>query len=117
MMASVNPCAAAYQCCHSEVPMVRLRSKGIDNSSLKFQFWDNSFLYMKNGHPVGVIIATDTEIEWLSTLSEEEKAIIELASSIDCKDWSTLMIHNPGCYLNHELYFVFTLTMIISFRI
>ncbi len=78
MMASVSPCAATYQRCYSEVPMVRLWSKSIDdNSSMKFQYWDNYFL--DSGHPVGIIIPTQKEIEWLSTPSEEEKAIIELA--------------------------------------
>ncbi len=63
--------------------MVRLRSKSIDaNSSLKFQYWDNSFLYMNNSHSVRVIIPTETKIEWLSNPSEEEKAIIELAIRI-----------------------------------
>ncbi len=112
LMASVSPCAATYQRCYSEVPMVRLRSSEVpmvnidDNSSLKFQYWDNLFLYMNNGHPVGVIIPTEIENEWLSTLSEEEKAIVKLALSIDSKHWSTLTLPNPSCYLNHELYFV-----------
>ncbi len=87
--------------------MVRLRRKRVDdNSSLKFQYWDNSFLYMNINYPVGVIIPTETEIEWLSSPSEEEKAIVELALSINSKDWSTLTIPNPSCYLNHKLYFV-----------
>ncbi len=44
--------------------MVMLRSKSIeDNSALKFQYWDNSFLFMQNGHPMGVIIPTEMEIE------------------------------------------------------
>ncbi len=63
-MSSVSRCAATYQHCYSEVPMVRPRSKSIDdNSSVKFQYWDNLFLYMNNGHPVRVIIPKETDIE------------------------------------------------------
>ncbi len=87
--------------------MVRLRSKNIvDNSVLKFQYWGNSFLFIQNGYPEGVIISTDTEIEWLATPSEEEKTIVELAMSNESNDWSTITVPNPTYYLIHELYFV-----------
>ncbi len=58
------------------------RSKGIDDfGALTILYWDNSSLFMKSGYPVGVIISTDTEIDWLITPSEDEKTIIDLAFS------------------------------------
>ncbi len=65
------------------------------------------FLFIEGGYPVGVIIPTETEINWLITLSEDEKTIVELASSSEHhKNWSVITIFNPYIYLNHELYFV-----------
>ncbi len=107
LVASISPCVATYQHCYLEVLMVRLMSKSIDdNSLLKFQYCDNSFLFMNNGHPVGVIISTETDIDWLSTPSTQEKTIVERAMAIDSKYWSTLTIPNPICYFNHKLYFM-----------
>ncbi len=80
--ASVYPCGATYQRCYSETPMIRCKSKDIDDlGSLRIQYWDNYSLFMKSGYPVGVIIPTETEIEWLITPSEDSKFIIDLASS------------------------------------
>ncbi len=88
--------------------MIRCKTKGIDNlGSLRIQYWDNSSLFMKSGYPVGVIIPTETEIEWLITPSEDEKIIVDLASSSEHnKEWSMITIPNPSHYLNHELYFM-----------
>ncbi len=108
LRASVNPCSATYQRCYSETPMIRCRSKGIDDlDALKIQYWNNSSIFIKSGYPVAVIIPTKTEIDWLITPSEEEKTIVELASSSEHnKDWSVITIPNPSNYLNHVLYFV-----------
>ncbi len=38
---------------------------------------------MKRGYPVGVKIPTETEIEWLSSPSEEDKTTVELAMLCD----------------------------------
>ncbi len=108
LTASVNPCGATYQCCYSETPMIRCRSKGIDDlSTLRIQYWDNSSLFMKSGYPVGVIIPTEIEIEWLITPSEDEKTLVDLASSSKHNQyWSVLTIPNTSNYLNHKLFFV-----------
>ncbi len=78
-MASVNPCSATYERCYSEAPMIRCRSKDIDDfGALRIQY----SLFMKSGYPAGVIIPTETEIEWLITPSEDEKTIINPQVSI-----------------------------------
>ncbi len=60
--------------------MIRILSKGIDDfGHLKLQYWDNSCLFMNRGYPVGIKIPTETEIEWLSSPSEEDKTTVELA--------------------------------------
>ncbi len=47
------------------------------------------------------------EIEWLSSPSEEDKTIVELAMSCDNPySWSMVSIPNPNHYPNHSLYFV-----------
>ncbi len=64
--ASTDPCGASYQCCYSETPMIRCQSKSIDDfGSLKFQYWDNSTLFMKNGYPVSIKIPTDMDIDFV----------------------------------------------------
>ncbi len=97
MMESVYPCGATYQRCYSEMPIIKCRSKGIDDlGALRIQYWDNSSLFMKSGYPVGVIIPTETEIEWLITPSEDEKTIVDLASSSEHNQYcSVITIRNP----------------------
>ncbi len=105
LTASVNPYSATYHRCYSEMPMIRCRSNGIDDlGALRIQYWDNSSLFIKSGYPVGVIIPTETDVDWLITLSKDEKTIIELASSSEHnKNWSIITIPNPSNYLNHIL--------------
>ncbi len=56
---------------------------------------------------MGVIIPTETEIEWLITSSEDQKTIVDLALSSEHNQfWSVITIRNPSNYLNDELYFV-----------
>ncbi len=44
-MATFMPCAASYQRCISEMPMIRLNNNDIDDfNPLKIQYWDTSFL-------------------------------------------------------------------------
>ncbi len=84
LMAHFYPCGATYQHCYSEEPMIRMMRKGInDLSSLKLEYWDNSCPFMKGQYPVGVNIPTENEIKLLSTPSEEEKTIVEMAMSSD----------------------------------
>ncbi len=85
--------------------MIRCRSNGIDDlGALRIQYWDNSSLFIKSGYPVGVIIPTETDVDWLITLSKDEKTIVELASSSEHnKNWSIITIPNPSNYLNHIL--------------
>ncbi len=106
--ASTDPCGASYQHCYSETPMIRYRSKSIDDfCSLKFQYRDNSTLFMKSGYPVGFKIAIDMDIDWFDSPSEIDKAIVEIASSSEHeKEWSTLTIPSPHHYLKHELFFM-----------
>ncbi len=108
LTASVNPCGATYQRCYSETPMIRYRSKSIDDLGvLRIQYLDNSSLFIKCGYAVGVIIPTETDVDWLITPSVDEKTIVELASSSEHnKNWSVITIPNPSNYMNHELYFV-----------
>ncbi len=106
--ASTDHCGATYQCCYLEMPMIRCWSKGIDDfGSQRIQYWDNSSYFMKSGYPVGIIILTETEIELFISPPEDEKAIVDLASSSKHnKERSILTIPIPHHYLNHKLYFV-----------
>ncbi len=77
-MSVIYPCSATYQRCHPVVPMFRFGSADIDDLlPTRIQYWDNSFLFMKNGYTVGVKCPTESDIEWLSTPSEDEKTIVE----------------------------------------
>ncbi len=106
-MVSLYSCGATYQCCYTELPMLRIGSPSIDDfSPMKIQYWDNSILYMKNGYPVGVKIPTEVEIDWLLNPLEEEKTIVEQAMSNEMnKVWDTLIVSNPTCYINLGLYY------------
>ncbi len=65
-VASFMACAASYQRCFSMAPMIRLNSNNIDDfKPLKILYWENSFLLVNEGKPVGVKIPTKISIEWL----------------------------------------------------
>ncbi len=68
-VATSMPCAASYQRCFSEVPMIRLTSPNIDDfKPMKIVYWDNSFLLINGGKPVGVKIPTEVLVDWLDSL-------------------------------------------------
>ncbi len=78
------PCGTMFQAYYSKVPILRLRSPGInDLSSLKIEYWDNSCLYMKEGLPVEVKIPTEILVEWLTSPSKVEKTTVQKAMSKD----------------------------------
>ncbi len=88
--------------------MLRFGSADIDDLlPTRIQYWDNSFLFMKNGYTVGVKCPTESDIEWLSTPSEDEKTIVENVLEDDNNSvWNTIMVPNPSNYINLGLYFV-----------
>ncbi len=101
-MVNFYPCGATYQHCFSEMPMIRMMSKGIDDFGPL-----NSCLFMNRVYPVGIKIPTEMEIEWLSSPSEQDKTTVELAMSCDkLNSWSMVRIPNPNHYPNHSLYFM-----------
>ncbi len=80
LMSAIYPCGAIYRRCHAVVPMLRLGSIEInDLLHTRIQYWDISFLFVKNGYTVGVKCPTENDIEWLSTPSEDVKTILENA--------------------------------------
>ncbi len=88
--------------------MLRFGSINIDDLlHERIQYWDNSFLLVKNGYSMGVKCPTKGDIEWLSTPSEDEKTIIENAPEDENNSaWNTIMAPNPANYINLNLYFV-----------
>ncbi len=49
------PCAATYQRCFMEMPMIRLHSPNIDDfKPLKILYWDTSFLLVNEGKPIWI---------------------------------------------------------------
>ncbi len=87
--------------------MIRCKSNDIyDFGLLKLKYWDNSALLMNSGYPVGVMVGTLPETEWLTPPAEEEKTFVEQAMSTEDKDWSALTIPSPVHYVNHKLFFV-----------
>ncbi len=107
-MASMYPCGATYQRCLPNAPMIRFCSPQInDLRPTRIQYWDNSFLLIKDSYPVGVKIPTETETEWLTSTQEDEKTILYSALDFDTNVvWGSLTIPNPTQYLNIGLYFV-----------
>ncbi len=89
------------------VPMLRFGSTEIDDLlPMRIQYWDNSFLFVKNGYTKGVKCLTENDIEWLSTHSEDEKTIIENALADENSSvWNIIMVPIPANYINLELYF------------
>ncbi len=72
-MATFMPCAASYQPCFSETPMIRLNSNDIDDfKPLKILYWDTPFLLVNEGKPVGVKVPTEISVEWLDSCIDAE---------------------------------------------
>ncbi len=107
-MANWYPCGANYQWCHSKVPMIRFcRTQINDLGPMRIQYWDNFFLLTKDGYPIGIKILTETDVEWLNALQEEEKTILDNALDDEANlVWGTITIPYPAKYLNIGLYFV-----------
>ncbi len=98
LMSAIYPCGATHQRCHPVVPMLRFGSADIDDFlPMGNQYWDNSFLFVKNGYTVGIKCPTESEIEWFSTPSEDEKTIVE--STLEDENnslWNTITVPNPS---------------------
>ncbi len=79
------------------MPIIRCQSTGFDYLSLlRIQYWDNSALFMKSGYPVGIIIPTETYINWFISPLEDDQIVLDLASSSEHqKEWCALTIPNP----------------------
>ncbi len=64
--------------------MLRLKSPSIDDfKALKILYWDNSFLLINEGKPVGIKIPTETEVEWLDSCVDAEKDLVERNKCFD----------------------------------
>ncbi len=58
--------------------MIRLNSNDIDDfKPLKILYWDTSFLLVNEGKPVGVKVPTDILVEWLYSLIDAEKDLVD----------------------------------------
>ncbi len=110
-VATFMPCAASYQLCFSEMPMIRLNSKDIDDfKPLKILYW--SFLLVNEGKPVGVKVPTDISVEWLDLHINAEKDLVERSRGMDLEiDWSIITVPNPTQFLNILLFFKVTSTV------
>ncbi len=74
LMANFNPYEALYQQFYAEEPMIRLECPHIDDlKPLKIIYWDNLFLYINGGKPVGVKIPTEVNVEWLDLHIDAKK--------------------------------------------
>ncbi len=86
-VATSMPYAALYQRCFSEVPMIRLNSPNIDDfKPMKIVYWDNSFLLINGGKPVGVKIPTEVIVDWLDSSVDAEKDIAESSKKLDLEN-------------------------------
>ncbi len=88
--------------------MIRLRSPSLDDlKHLKIVYWDNSFLYINEGKPVGVKIPTEVMVEWLDSRVDAEKDLVERSKTLDLEmDWGIITVPNPTQYPNVELFFL-----------
>ncbi len=87
-VATSTPCAALYQRCFSEVPMIRLNSPNIDDfNPMKIVYWDNSFLLINGGKPVRVKIPTEVLFDWLDSRVGAEKDISNWSKKLDLEKY------------------------------
>ncbi len=78
-----------------------------DLKHLKIVYWDNSFLYINEGKPVGVKIPTEVMVEWLDSRVDAEKDLVERSKTLDLEmDWGIITVPNPTQYPNVELFFL-----------
>ncbi len=87
--------------------MIRLRSPNIDDfKPLKIVYWDNSFLLINGGKPVGIKITTKVMVEWLDSLVDAEKDLAEWSKKLDLeKERDTITVPNLTQYPNINLFF------------
>ncbi len=106
-MANFYPCAASYQRCFSETPMIRLNSCNIDDfKPLKILHWDTSFLLINEGKPLRIKAPTEISVEWLDLRIDAEKDLVDRCNCIDLEiDRGIVTILNPTEYPNIFLYF------------
>ncbi len=88
--------------------MPRFGSIDIDDLlTTRIQYWDKSFPFVKNGYTMGIKCPTESDIEWLSTHSEDEKTIVENALEDENNSvWNIIKVPNLANYINLGLYFV-----------
>ncbi len=106
-MATFMCCAASYQRCFSETPMIRLNSNDIDDfKPLEIRYWDTSFLLINKGKPTGVKVPIVISVEWLESCVDAEKDLVERSKCIDLEiDWGIITVPNPTQFLNIHLFF------------
>ncbi len=87
--------------------MIRLNSPNInDFKPMKNVYWDNSFLLINGGKPVGVKIPTEVMVEWLDSRVDAEKDLAKWSKKLDLKnEWGTITVPNPTQYPNINLFF------------
>ncbi len=72
---------------------------------MKIVYWDNSFLLINGGKPVGVKIPTEIMIEWLNSGVDAAKDLSEWSKKLDLeKEWGTITVPNPSQYPNINLF-------------
>ncbi len=83
-IANFYPCAASYQRCFSEMPMIRLNICNIDDfKPLKILYWDTSFLLINEGKSVGIKAPTEISAEWLDSHIYAEKDLVDRCKCMD----------------------------------
>ncbi len=96
-MATFLPCAASYQQCFSETPIIRLNSNDTNNfKPFKILYWETSFLLVNDGKRVGVKVPTDISVECLDLCINAAKDVVERSKCMDLEiDWGIVTVPNP----------------------
>ncbi len=82
--ANFFPCAATYQRCFMETPMIRLHSPNIDDfKPLNILYWDTSFLLVNEGKPVGIKVPTEISVEWLDSRKDDDRDLVNRSKCMD----------------------------------
>ncbi len=104
--ANFLPCAATYQCCFTETPMIRLHCPNIDDFKLlKILYWNTSFLLVNEGKPVRIKIPTEISVEWLDSRKDNEKDLVDRSKCMDLdSDWA-IVTTEPNRILEHTFVF------------
>ncbi len=68
-----------------------------DLKPLKIVYWDNSFLYMNGGKPVGLKMPTEEKVDWLDSCLGAEENLVKERKSLDlAMEWDTIEVPNPN---------------------